>query len=109
MTDHTSPPLNVLALTPTGVLSGAEYVLIRHALTGAAFGDRWTVTAPNGPTSLRLEAEGIEHLEIPELKLGSGPRPLAALLLLALTLSVVLLTVSARPRQMAALRRGWSE
>lgn len=90
MTDQKSPPLNVLALTPTGVLSGAEYVLIRHALTGASFGDRWIIAAPKGPTAARLEAEGLEHLPIPELKLGSGPRPLAAILLVARNLRAMI-------------------
>lgn len=81
------PPLRVVAITPTGVFSGAERVLLNHALTGRELGDTWTILTPSGPTSERLASDGVDHLLIPELKLGSGPRPAAALLLAARNLT----------------------
>jgi glycosyltransferase involved in cell wall biosynthesis len=78
-----SPPdsaqsLRVLAVTPTGVMSGAERVLIAHALRGRVSGDEWTIAVPDGPAADRVDAEGIRRVRIGELKLGKGPRAIAA-------------------------------
>ncbi len=74
----TATGLRVVAITPTGVLSGAERVLIRHAKCGIELGDHWTILSPEGPTGRRVADAGIGWIEIPELKLGAGPRPVAA-------------------------------
>jgi glycosyltransferase involved in cell wall biosynthesis len=80
MTDHHSPrPLRMLAITPTGVRSGAERVLIDHAR--ADLGDQWTIASPDGAAAAEIERLGIDRIRIPELKLGTGPKPLAALTL----------------------------
>ena len=72
-------PLRVLAITPTGVLSGAERVLIGHAACGLTKGDEWTIAVPTGPAADRVDAEGLRRVLIGELKLGGGPRAFAAL------------------------------
>lgn len=77
----TERQLRVVALTPTAVLSGAERVLIEHAVHGRDRGDHWTVLAPAGATGDRVRASELELVTVPELKLGGGPRPLAALAL----------------------------
>lgn len=79
MEPEPSRPLRVLALTPTGVLSGAERVLIAHAVHGRDEGDEWTIAVPDGPAADGVEAAGIRRVPIGELKLGAGPRPIAAL------------------------------
>jgi glycosyltransferase involved in cell wall biosynthesis len=80
MIDQPAPRrLRVLAITPTAVLSGAERVLINHARADLV--DQWTIAAPDGATGARIETLGIDRLRIPELKLGSGPKPIAALAL----------------------------
>jgi glycosyltransferase involved in cell wall biosynthesis len=73
----------VLGLTPTGVLSGAERVLVRHARAGLSRGDRWSIACPDGPAGDQIDREGITRVRIPELKLGGGPRAMAAVWLIA--------------------------
>ena len=77
-----SAPFRVLAITPTGVFSGAERVLLAHARRGRSLGDHWTIAAPDGVCADRIEADGIARLRVPELKLDSGPRLFAAFVLL---------------------------
>jgi glycosyltransferase involved in cell wall biosynthesis len=76
----------LLAVSATGLVSGAERVLLR-ALTAAR--DRgWTVrcAAPDGPLAAALRAAGIERTRIPELKPppGKGARAVVALAATAL-------------------------
>ncbi|MEZ5377885.1 MAG: glycosyltransferase family 4 protein [Acidimicrobiales bacterium] len=78
MRTNVKETMTVLGVTPTGVLSGAERVLIRHALAGPSFGDTWAIACPDGPAADRIESDGIRRVRVPELKLGGGPRPLAA-------------------------------
>ncbi len=65
-------------MTPTGVHSGAERVLLRHALAGRNAGDHWVVAAPDGDVATALADAGIERVAVPELKLGQGRRSVAA-------------------------------
>jgi glycosyltransferase involved in cell wall biosynthesis len=73
-----SPPHRprLVAISHTGLFSGAERVLVNY-LTAAA--RSWDVSCltPAGALSGRLTAAGVEHRLIPELKLPAGPRPAA--------------------------------
>ena len=67
-----------MAVSHTGLVSGAETVLLR-VLVGARDAG-WDVAclSPPGAMSERLAAAAIPHARIPDLKLPGGPRPLAA-------------------------------
>ncbi|HEX6310132.1 MAG TPA: glycosyltransferase family 4 protein [Acidimicrobiia bacterium] len=67
----------LLAVNPTGIVSGAELALLR--LLDAARNDGWdvAVAAPPGPLVARIEALGLRRVEIPDLKLAALPRVLA--------------------------------
>lgn len=69
----------LLAVSHTGLASGAETVLLR-VLAGARDAG-WTVAclSPPGAMAERLDAAGIRRLPLPELKLPAGVRALAAL------------------------------
>lgn len=69
--------VRLLAVSHTGLWSGAERVLLRAATTAAQRGWDVTVACPRGPFLDRLSDEGLRVVRIPELKLPSGPRPLA--------------------------------
>jgi glycosyltransferase involved in cell wall biosynthesis len=73
----------LLAISPTGLFSGAERVL-QHYLA-AARQRGWTVSclAPPGTLFDTLTADGVNVVALPDLKLGDGPRPLAALTMMA--------------------------
>lgn len=81
MTRNTEPNESVrprlVAVSHTGLVSGAERVLLR-ALE-AAVADGWSVSclAPAGPLDEELGAAGVPRIAIPELKLPAGPRPVA--------------------------------
>lgn len=69
--------MKVLAVSHTGLLSGAERVLLgqlSHALT---MGHNVTLACAAGPLAIEAASKGIAVESIRELKPGSGPRPLA--------------------------------
>lgn len=70
--------MKLLAVSHTGLVSGAESVLLR--VIGRATSRGWDVTcaAPAGDIIPRLEASGIPVVSIPDLKLAAGPRVVAA-------------------------------
>jgi glycosyltransferase involved in cell wall biosynthesis len=70
---NTSPP-RLVAVSHTGLFSGAEAVLTR--VLEAAAADGWPVVCltPDGPLAERLRAGGIATRPLPELKLPAGPR-----------------------------------
>jgi len=70
-------PKRVLAVVPGGQVSGAEMVLVRD-LT-AARTEGWAVrcACTDGPLLDELIDAGIAQIPIPDLRLPSGPRPLA--------------------------------
>lgn len=74
MGEH-SPRL--VAVSHTGLFSGAEIVLER--VLGRAAAKGWSVTclAPTGPFADRLQVAGLAGPTLPELKLAKGPRALA--------------------------------
>ena len=74
MSANTSPP-RLVAVSHTGLFSGAEAVLAR--VLEAAAADGWPVVCltPDGPLAERLRSGGIATRPLPELKLPSGPRP----------------------------------
>jgi glycosyltransferase involved in cell wall biosynthesis len=72
-------PPRLLAVSHTGLASGAETVLLRVAVAAAAEGWEVTFLSPAGPMAERIESAGLRQARIPELKLPGGPRPLAAL------------------------------
>lgn len=77
--DRVTPPLRLVAVSPTGLVSGAEIVLLR-ALEAAA-SEGWDVRclAPDGPLVERLRGSGVRHDPIPDLRLPVGPRALGLL------------------------------
>lgn len=68
----------LLVVNPTSLLGGAELVLQR--LLDAIPDDEWQVIAaiPEGRLADRLQERGLTVIQIPDLKLPSGPRFLAA-------------------------------
>lgn len=89
MTGRAAPP-RLLAVSHTGLQSGAERVLSR--LLARAEHEGWAVTCclPAGPFAETLRGQGVTTVPIPNLKLPVGPRPLAGLLLLLRTLRAAL-------------------
>jgi len=73
-----SPGRRLVAVTPTGLIGGAEIVLVR--LLDAARRADWSVDAavPDGVLADRLRRDGVRVAAIPDLKLPAGPRPAAA-------------------------------
>lgn len=73
---------HLLAVSHTGLASGAETVLLR--VLGSARDAGWTVTclSPPGPMAERLADAGLARGPLPELKLPAGMRAMAALRLL---------------------------
>lgn len=73
----------LLAVSHTGLWSGAETVLLRLLERTRAEG--WDVAAatPAGPLADRVRAAGVRWSPLPDLKLPPGPRPLAVALLVA--------------------------
>ncbi|MGI8794813.1 MAG: glycosyltransferase family 4 protein [Acidimicrobiales bacterium] len=67
----------LLAISHTGLWSGAERVLLRTVAAAADRGWEVTVACPDGPSADRLATAGMTLVGLPELKLPSGPRPLA--------------------------------
>lgn len=71
-------PLRVLGVSTSVFPSGAERVLLRCARYGRDTGaGRWTIASPPGAFAEAVRADGIDHVELPETKLGGGPLPLA--------------------------------
>ena len=75
-------PARLLAVSPTGLRSGAEVVLRDYLLAAAAAGTDVRCLRPEGPFDVELTAAGVPGGRIPELKLPDGPKPIAALRLL---------------------------
>jgi glycosyltransferase involved in cell wall biosynthesis len=67
-------PTRIVAVSHTGLFSGAEAVLAR--VLEAAADEGWPVVCltPAGPLSERLQRHGIATRPLPELKLPGGPR-----------------------------------
>jgi hypothetical protein len=68
----------VLGVTPGGIVSGAETVLLRDLAAAQDAG--WTVrlACADGVLVQRAAALGIERIAVPDLRLPPGPQPLAA-------------------------------
>ena len=75
-------PGRLLAVSPTGLRSGAEVVLRDYLLAATAAGTDVRCLRPEGPFDVELTAAGIAGDRIPELKLPDGPKPIAGLRLL---------------------------
>lgn len=75
--------MRLLAISHTGLFSGAEVVLVR-TLEGA-LGRGWELqcAAPPGELADALREIGVPRVDLPELKLPGGPRALAGLQLSA--------------------------
>lgn len=87
----------LLAVSHTGLHSGAERVLGRVLAAAAAAG--WSVRChvPDGPFAVALRRSGVETLPLPDLKLPEGPRSRgAAVLLLRAVRAARLLRTSSR-------------
>lgn len=70
-------PLQLTAISHTGLWSGAERVLYRTVVAARDAGWRVEVLCPDGPFADRLDAAAIEVRPVAELKLPAGPRPVA--------------------------------
>lgn len=68
----------LLAVSPTGLSSGAERVLVAHLAAARERGWTVTVACPPGPLTDALAGLDVPVTPLPELKLGEGPRPAAA-------------------------------
>ncbi len=75
-------PARLLAVSPTGLRSGAEVALRDYLLAATAAGTDVRCLRPEGPFDVELTAAGIPGGRIPELKLPEGPKAIAALRLL---------------------------
>ncbi len=73
--DSTTPRArSILAVVPGSFVSGAELLLLRDLAAARAAGWGVRVACAEGPLVARLHADGMEHVTIPELRLGSGSR-----------------------------------
>lgn len=70
--------MRLLAVSHTGLVSGAEHVLLRVLAAARAEGDTVVCCAPPGPLSDRLRAAGVEVVALPVLGLSAAARPVAA-------------------------------
>lgn len=74
-------PLRLLAVSATGLVSGAERVLLRALVAAQERG--WSVrcASPDGPLASALAEAGIQRVRIPDLKPppGRGPRAVLGL------------------------------
>lgn len=75
------PALRLLAVSPTGLFSGAERVLVDSLLAAQARGWDVRCLSPAGTLADELLKLGIPVLNVPDMKLGSGPRVFAGLAL----------------------------
>jgi glycosyltransferase involved in cell wall biosynthesis len=69
---------NLLAVVPGSFVSGAELLLLRDLDAARRAGWAVRVACSDGPLVERLASCDMERLTIPDLRLGEGPRPLAA-------------------------------
>lgn len=81
----------LLVVSHTGLVAGAETVLLR--LVSGAIDAGWSIEAacPNGPLAERLEAAGVRCHVIPDLTLPAGPMVLALARLMWRTVMAALL------------------
>lgn len=70
-------PPQLLAVAPTGSVSGAERVLLRSLARAIDDGWRVSCAAPAGSLAAELAARGIPQVQIPELTSLPGPRLVA--------------------------------
>lgn len=88
----------LVAVSHTGLRSGAEKVLLQYLLAARDAG--WSVRCarPRGPFDDELAAHGIHGVHLPELKAGSGPRAAELGLLAARSLAAARrISAEARP------------
>jgi glycosyltransferase involved in cell wall biosynthesis len=83
--DTLQPVIRLLAVANSKQFSGAEVALMRVLLAAGDRGWERRVAGPAGPFGTRLSDAGIHRAPIPQLSLGSGPRPVAAAALAART------------------------
>lgn len=69
----------LLAISPTGLLSGAEIVLLRDLDAARAAGWAVRCACPDGPLVDRLSRIGVERVRLADLKVGGGVRVVALL------------------------------
>ena len=69
--------MKILAVSHTGLLSGAERVMLGQLSHALAEGHNVTLACAEGPLAAEASSEGITVATIRELKPGPGPRPLA--------------------------------
>lgn len=77
MTGEIPTAPRLVAVSHTGLVSGAETVLLRFLDAAAASGWEVRCACPDGPLVARLEELGVQRLRIPDLKLPSGPAVVA--------------------------------
>ncbi len=68
----------LLLVSHTGLMSGAETVLVRAAEAAPRHGFSVRAAVPRGPLAEALRSMSVDIVDIPELKLPAGPRVLGA-------------------------------
>ena len=68
----------LLAVSHTGLFSGAERVLLHYATAAREAGWSVSVATPAGTMDETMRAAGFVTSALADLKLGDGPRPVAA-------------------------------
>ena len=71
----------LLAVNHTGLVSGAEVVMLRMLAGASRRGWATSVAIPDGPLTEKTAALGAERVSIPDLMLPAGPAPVAATVL----------------------------
>ena len=69
--------VRALGISATGLMSGAERVLLRHALDGDRAGIEWTIACADGAFADAVTAAGIKRIRLGDLKLGDRSRMVA--------------------------------
>ncbi len=67
-------PLKVLAVSASGIMSGAERVLLDYASSGPDRAEQWTLAIPPGRFRDRVSEADLAWIDLPVLHLGGGAK-----------------------------------
>lgn len=69
----------LVVVNHTGLVSGAEAVMLRLVACAADHGWDTSVAVPEGPLAAKAREAGASHLRLPDLMLPAGPKPVATM------------------------------